>query len=72
MREILEGPTVEGLMMITFVVGKRRRGGDGEEGKEEEEIKRRGGDWVQHCGGNGMRNDGECVMMVCLVGVLHG
>ena len=46
-------------MIITFVVGKRRRGGDGEEGKEEEEIKRRGGDWVQHCGGYGMRNDGR-------------
>ena len=31
-REILEGPTVEGLLMITFVVG-----GDGEEEEEEEE-----------------------------------
>ena len=28
-REILEGPTVEGRLMITFV-GKRRRGGDGD------------------------------------------
>ena len=31
-REILEGPTVEGRLMITFVVG-----GDGEEEEEEEE-----------------------------------
>ena len=32
MREILEGPTVEGLLMITFVVG-----GDGEEEEEEDD-----------------------------------